>query len=182
VHALAAPILLPVRTRYLIHPTLGSQFHVNVNLDDSMSQQSLIIVNSPNVFVAGFFRVIRELEAQPIPEHVRFLSPSWTDVMLTRIDARTLRLRPDRPYLVNPFDELFHGRHHEMMLGDKIRLTGMTIAVTTLSDEGLPAEVTFTLDVPLEDSSLRWLQWKDGHYRPFQPPIIGQSVRLRIKG
>jgi hypothetical protein len=33
-------------------------------------------------------------------------------------------------------------------------------------------------DVDLEDPSLRWLQWKNGAYAPFEPPAVGNTVTL----
>jgi hypothetical protein len=36
--------------------------------------------------------------------------------------------------------------------------------------------------VPLEDPSLRWLQWKDNEFVPFAPPVVGQVVKLEPTG
>ena len=37
----------------------------------------------------------------------------------------------------------------------------------------------FRFDVPLENKSLRWLQWRDGRFETFVPPPIGPSRASR---
>jgi len=58
-------------------------------------------------------------------------------------------------------------------------LTGMTVEVTELIADGRPAEAAFRFDTPLEDRSLRWLEWIEGRFRPWSPPPIGETVELR---
>ena len=54
----------------------------------------------------------------------------------------------------------------------------MTAEITGLSAASDPTEVAFHFDVPLEDASLRWLQYKDGEFVPFVPPRVGITVEL----
>ncbi len=54
----------------------------------------------------------------------------------------------------------------------------MSVAVLELTDEGLPREVVYRFDVPLEDASLRWVSLEGGVYIPATPPEIGSSVVL----
>ena len=66
-----------------------------------------------------------------------------------------------------------------MSLGQRVELTGMTVTVTALTEDGRPAEAAFRFSVPLEDTSLRWLNWKDDMFQPFAPPAVGETVVLR---
>ena len=65
-----------------------------------------------------------------------------------------------------------------MALGERVELTGMTVEITELSDDGRVMEASFRFAVRLEDSSLRWLIWKDDHFEPFVPPAIGEVLRF----
>lgn len=47
-----------------------------------------------------------------------------------------------------------------------------------MTPDGRPFTVRFRFAVPLEDPSLRWLQWKDNRFIPFTPPAVGQTVTL----
>ena len=65
-----------------------------------------------------------------------------------------------------------------MIVGQRVELTGMTAKVLTLTSDGRPDQVSFTFDVPLEDSSLRWLWWDERGFAPFVPPSVGETVEL----
>ena len=97
---------------------------------------------------------------------------------LSRLDERTLVVRPEWGYLSSPIDTLARGLGHPMRLGQRVELTGVTIEVTALTDDGRPAEATCRFEMPLEDPSLRWLRWKDGAFVEFRPPGVGERVRL----
>ena len=65
-----------------------------------------------------------------------------------------------------------------MRVGQRIELDGAVVEVTAVTADGRPAEATFTFPTPLEDPSLRWLQWDDGVYASFELPAVGESVTL----
>jgi len=75
-------------------------------------------------------------------------------------------------------DEIFGGKNGPMSPGRRVELTGMTVEITAMGNNGKPREAAFTFDVGLEDSSLRWLQFKDGEFVPFTPPAVGETVVL----
>ncbi len=54
----------------------------------------------------------------------------------------------------------------------------MTVEVERITESGEPREVLFRFDVPLNAPSLRWVQWEDGIYVPFEPPAVGETIRL----
>jgi hypothetical protein len=105
-------------------------------------------------------------------------SSQFGPVEVHRIDDRTITVRPRGGYLVTVIDRLFRDDQDPFSVGEKIELTGMTVEVTELTGNGRPAEAAFTFSVDLEDTSLRWLQYKKGKYVPFSPPAVGQSVEL----
>ena len=76
------------------------------------------------------------------------------------------------------YDRLYRDLEHPMALGQRVELEGMTATVTSLTADDRPAEAEFRFTVPLEDQSLRWLQWLEGSYVPFTPPPVGRTVNL----
>ena len=178
IHLVISPISLMLRIQGAIRH--ASMFDVTNKFDPSIAEKSLIIVNSPSAFSAAFTQVTRVLSGEPSPRHVRVLAPSGATVSLARTDERTLVLRPDGGYLFRPFDQLYRGVQHPLALHERVQLTGVTVEITALTDDGRPAEAAFRFDVPLEDPSHYWLQWTKGAYRPFTPPAVGDTVRLRL--
>ncbi len=65
-----------------------------------------------------------------------------------------------------------------MSLGQRVELTGMTVEITALTEKNRPAEASFEFAVPLEDPSLRWLQYKDGEFVPYTPLPVGETITL----
>jgi hypothetical protein len=178
-HFVVAPIVLPFRAGMPLGPkSLMDQVLVNAPMDGSVERQDVMLVNAPIAMAAGYVPIMRTLDGQPVPRHVRALSASWSPVELNRLDERTLVVRPEWGYLSSPIDTLARGLGHPMSLGQRVELTGVTIEVTALTDDGRPAEATCRFEVPLEDPSLRWLQWRDGAFVEFRPPDVGKSVRL----
>ncbi len=176
IHLVISPLALVLTIHGAIRH--ASLLDLTNKFDPSITEKSLILVNSPSVINTAFTQVSRVLSGEPYPRHVRVLGPSGAAVSLARTDERTLVLRPDGGYLRRPLDQLYRGVDHPFALHDRVQLTGMTVEITALTDDGRPAEATFRFDVPLEDPSHYWLQWTKGAYRPFTPPAVGDTVRL----
>ena len=180
VHLVIAPISLPVRAGCPMGPKrCYSQLLVHTPLDSTVEEQDVVVVNPPIPAGLTFYlQVARDLSGQPVPRRARVLAPGWFPMALRRVDARTLVVRPKYGYLTSLFDRLLRDDSAPMALGERVELTGMTVEVTELTADGRPAEASFRFAVPLEDASLRWLQWRDGVFVPFTPPAIGGRVGL----
>jgi hypothetical protein len=179
IHLVISPPMLILRVARPMGPKgfIGSLQYVP--LDELIEKQDLVVVNPPSTFLALTCLPAWASEGAPLPAHMRILASSqFAPVKVHRIDERTITVRPRGGYLVTVLDRLFRDDQDPFSVGEKIKLTGMTVEVTELTDKGRPAEAAFTFGVELEDSTLRWLQYRDGRYVPFIPPAVGQSVEL----
>ncbi|HTL36843.1 MAG TPA: hypothetical protein VL326_27095 [Kofleriaceae bacterium] len=197
-HAVAAPLLLPVRSRIPGSVARGvERIDELVPSDPALAQQDLVLVNVPFKYLCNFASVVRRSNGGVSPKHWRCLGVSPDDVDVTRLDEHTLRLTPiDPPVATNAslVYDAFAGPHRGYLrffedtnvrarsvpfaTGEHVDVPGLSITVREVTSDGRPAVVEARFDVPLEDSSLRWLVWRDGAYRPFVPPAVGQSVTL----
>jgi hypothetical protein len=179
IHMVIAPAFLvytaavPMGTK-----ALQDQILIRNPFDAAVERQDVIIVNAPSAVCAVFLPVLREVEGGYIPRRTRPLATGADGVTIHRRDERTVILRPGRGYLAWFFDQLGRGPQFPMSVGEWVELTGMTAEVLSLTDDKRPADVAFHFTVPLEDPSLRWLQWKDGAFVAFTPPPVGQTVHL----
>ncbi len=179
IHLVIAPVGLVLRSAYPFGPPkFMDRFQVRTPLDDSITEQDLILVNPPMPLLNCYFPVMRILQDQPLPRHMRMLAMGLYPVTMDRVEERTLIIRPKFGYLVGMADALFRDSYHPLRLGQKVELTGLTVEVTELTADHRPAVAAFHFDVPLEDKSLRWLYWHYGQFVPFTPPPIGQTVTL----
>lgn len=197
IHLCAAPVRLAVKSR---NPFAGkADQSVYLQADG----QDLIIVNSPNP--GQFFQlfILRHFNGLPLPPHSRILAPGYHDVELTRIDERTVEVRPEHGYLVPPgkypvagkfhavylfqhLDLAFRSYEHRMSVDDRVELDGwneldgMTVTVTELTPDGRPAAARMRFYFQLKNFTYRWLywDWQAGKYAVFTLPAIGEKVRV----
>ncbi|MBA3533073.1 MAG: hypothetical protein H0T73_14205 [Ardenticatenales bacterium] len=180
-HLGLAPLLLPLtawspRLFGQIEPAIAA-----LPTDEALVQQTLVIVNAPTFFATGYLASIRAFHGQSVPARVRFLGSTVASLEITRRDERTLLVRPASGYLLG-FDQVFRGSGHALAVGEVIKLEGMQIEVLGRTEDERPAAVAFRFDEPLEDSSLRWVQWQGGGYVSFTVPTVGETLRLPAIG
>jgi hypothetical protein len=179
IHLVIAPLVLILRVSRPMGPKGLVDSLQYVSFDESIENQDLVVVNPPSGFLTLTCLPAWASEGKPLPRHMRILASSqFHFVEVQRIDDRTITVRPRGGYLVTVFDRLFRDDKQRLSVGERIELTGMTVEITELTDNGRPAEAAFTFSVDLEDTSLRWLQYEKGKYVPFRPPAVGQSVEL----
>jgi hypothetical protein len=121
--------------------------------------------------------VARAALRQSVPR-VRVLYASLSGMHVERPDARTLVLRPGAGYLAAPFDQLYNTLRQAPPLGYRVDLSDVSIEVTAVTPDGRPAQIAARFGVPLEDASLRFVQWRDGGYHAWTPPDVGGAVDL----
>jgi hypothetical protein len=181
VHLIISPLALPVKAAYPMMPKkFIEKFTINEPIVNSAKNQDLIIVNPPIAFVVMTSPILWESDVRLIPCRLRVLTSSLLrPVKIYRPDSNTLVIQPEYGYYPWVFDALFRDKKHPFSVGDRVKLTGMTVEILELTGDNRPAKAAFTFSVPLEDPSLRWLQYKDGSFVPFTPPDVGENVVLK---
>jgi len=180
-HAVAAPVSLALRAGAPCGPQwFVDRLYMKEPLDPAVQNQDLVVVNAPTLFYLMMSSpLIWASENAPMPRHIRVLSTSFFQpVEVRRLDDRTLAVRPQSGFLAWTDDRLCRAEQPPFLVGQQVQLTGMTAEILSLTPDGRPAEVAFRFDVPLEDKSLRWMQWKGGAFVPFKPPPVAREITL----
>lgn len=161
---------------------------------EGVDRQDLVVVNAPNPASFLYEPFLRASEEQTLPRGFRILTPGFGAVEVVRPTANALSVRSVSQSLFDcqkegeRVDFVFFYRHlsdvrgpgNPLKAGDRVRLECMTAEVRSVDARGLPLEVAFEFDVPLEDASLRWIwwDWDDHQYKTFTPPPVGGSRTL----
>jgi hypothetical protein len=181
VHAVLAPLVLPLRAGNPVGPRwIEEGFYVRLPLGRSLDDRTVVVANAPSPVHAGYLLLLRELNGQSGPAHIRVLAPALPAVSIRRIDARTLAVRPQGGYLRFLLDQVFRNERRPFPQGAEVRLSGMTATIDSLTADGRPDEVTFRFDVPLESDSLVWLCHRRGRFEAFTVPNVGEEVELEF--
>jgi hypothetical protein len=181
-HLIVSSVSLPVSSYATL--TQNEQIAVRLNAtapaDSAIRSQTLLTVSTPADLLAATLPIMRAAANEPVPQYGRVLSAGVRHLEVTRTDERTLRLRMDDGFMTRPWCQVFRNPvTHPMKKGDTIRLTGLTVEVAEVTNDGRPVDALFRFDVPLEDPSLRWVVFKDVAYVPFTPPAIGETVQVK---
>ena len=177
IHLIIAPLGLHVSSKWPVGPKhILASYHQLPGMDASVEKRDLVILNHPVPIHPLFMLGARAVEGRPLPRRTRTLASALSSLVIHRPDARTLVILDSNGYLNWYFDRLLRNGDYPMAVGELVELTGMTVEIVELTDDDRPSKVLFRFSVPLEDPSLRWIQWRDGAFRPFVPPAVGQAV------
>src|SRR5262249_18698494 len=101
-----------------------------------------------------------------------------SEVRVTRLDDRTLRVRPATGFLALPSELMQRDPRDRMPVGYQVHYSDLTIEVTALTQDGRPAEILARFDHPLEDPSYEFYEWRGLQFEPFVLPRIGSVLTL----
>ena len=178
-HAVLAPITLPVSSKSI--SVLARQMergNESAPSDPGLVHDTAIIVSAPSDLLSWYLPIMRSSLGQPAPAHCWALTTGMRAVDISRPDECTLIVAPEGGFAPIPWGALFRDPEHPVEPGYSVHLSGVSISVLTVTNDGRPATAKFVFDKPLEDPSWRWITWSNKAYIPFTPPRVGASVRL----
>lgn len=176
-HLLIAPLFLPF-TSYA--PALFGSVEPAIRqlpVTAGVTEQTVVVVNAPNVFMPLFIPYLREKWGLPVPAHLRLLASTIYPLTLSRVDKNTVQLEVQGGYLVG-LDAIVRGSAHPLPLHQPVQLPGLTAEVVQTLSDGRPAVVHLTFPVPLDDPSLVWVTWHNGLYEPLELPAGDETITI----
>ena len=143
-----------------------------------LSHQTLVLLNPPFDTFGIFFPLYRAWHGTPRPQRFRWLSTGVSDLVVTRLDERSLKVAPRAGFLANSSQLVLRSLDDPMRIGERVVLSDMSIEVVALTDDARPAEIVVRFDHTLESATYRWMHWGKHGYLPFVLPAVGQSVLI----
>jgi hypothetical protein len=180
VHVVLAPLLLPARVLLFgLLGRMGDRLEASIPADESVRERSLVILSSSAEMTTFPPWMQRQVSGAPRPAHMRVLASCFSNLSVSRPDAATLRVRPERGFLDNEWLRMVRGASRPFHPGDEVALSDVRVRVRDVTADGRPAEADFTFRVPLEDGSLLWTRLQaGGTLVPWSPPAVGESQVL----
>lgn len=178
VHLVIAPPLLMLRSHFIDYQVWIESADRTIPKTADIASKTVVIVNPPNDLFACYTPAVRAVRGEPGPARLRALASVVTELDVTRVDDRTLRIAPPEGYLAHEPDRMLRSDVTGFPVGSKVEVAGMSVTITRLTPDGRPAEALFRFDIPLEDPSFVWLHWTRKGYAPWVPPPVGESAHL----
>jgi hypothetical protein len=179
-HLVLAPLLLPVRVVSVgLLAGMGRSLEASIPRDETIREKTLVILSSSVEMTTFPPWMERQVRGMPLPRNMRVLASCFARLRVSRLDAKTLRVRPEQGLLDNGFLQMVRGLSRPFHPGDEVVLSNLRVRVRDVTADGRPAEVDFEFPVPLEDSTLLWKRVKSGAALiPWTPPAVGESQVL----
>ncbi|MEO1087587.1 MAG: hypothetical protein AAFY88_25405, partial [Acidobacteriota bacterium] len=162
--------------------------------------ESVVLVSAPNFYLASLAPVAQAARGEALPADLLTLATGVYGVEVERLDARTLRVRPDGGFLLPPgqappgqvapaasflhflqtADQLYR-RLEPFTTGERIRRGEVIIEVVEVTPDGRPATVDFRFPAALEERRwIRFVEWRG--YEPWPLPDVGGVARIEALG
>jgi hypothetical protein len=134
-----------------------------------------VLLWSNDVFIGSYTAAIARFAHPGALPSFRVLAMAPVDLQVTRIASDTLELScAGTPLLTSEWERLFRGPGYPLPAGTVLPLDGLTVRVVQ-DVGGQPSRVQFRFDVPLDDPSLRFLEWRGRRLVPAQLPPLGET-------
>lgn len=140
-----------------------------------LATQRLVVPNAPDATFLAYLGIIRAERGDFAPDRVLAMAAGTKPLELLRDDERTLTLSSPVGF-VQPGTDLLARADVPFAVGYRVVFSDVTIEITRVDGRGSPTAARFTFVRPLEDRSLRFMQWKDQTLQPMTLPAIGQRL------
>ncbi len=178
-HLVFAPPLAHAFNFYSIQNVVLKRAISSVPEDDRIAEQDLILLNPPDyTYLVTAIPTIKITKAVPYSPRMRALAAGTSAMEIFRVDATTLDVKIAAGLFPTPWSRYYRSKELGFSVGQRVSLSDFSVEIRALNETGDPSELRYRFAVPLEDSSLRWLVWKDGVYELWPLPSPGKSVAL----
>ena len=174
-----APFMVPLRASSMdAIGALADRAADAVPKTPDVAAKTIVVVNPPSHALASYVALTRANRGEPVPLAVRWLAEGSSEVALTRVSERTVKLRPTGGLFASWTDFLYRSPRNPLRMGDVIHLRDMSVKISAESPDGQLTEAEIEFTEPLESPRYVWQQWEGDRCVPFTPPPVGVTVVL----
>jgi hypothetical protein len=172
-----APLQLPLKcVMMLAAERMMAAVDKTIPRDAGVAGKTLVVpwmAFEPAVYFSWYKR---DFEGAHKPGKARILASSFGDVLVTRLDDVTLRLRPSDGFVGSEASQVFRGPSRPFHRGDEVLLSNMTASVTEITVDGRPQTVEFRFAASLESPEWLWMRGNGSGLVGWTPPKVGETV------
>jgi hypothetical protein len=178
-HLFACPLLLVASScQLVVLEHIVARYSDALGDDPALAGQRVMVVNAPDAFFTYYILGQRVTAGRVYPRALSVVAGGTRPLELTRRDARTVVMRAEEGFYHSPTEVLTRSLGSPMPVGTRVVLSEMTVEVTKTTATGVPTEAAFSFTTPLEDASLRWVEWRGRTFVPFALPAVGEVRRI----
>ncbi len=150
--------------------------------DDLTPEQTIVLLQTHDLAGASLSVASFVHGEAAAPSPVAMLGSLLSDVRVRRLDAQTLELETRGGWNRIPMERLTRSIERPWQVGDAVEMTGYTIEIRQITEDGRPQVVEATFSVPLEDPGLRWFVYEGFQLVEWAPLAAGEELWLPAIG
>jgi hypothetical protein len=122
---------------------MGERLEASIPTDEAIRGKTLVILSSSAELTTFPPWMQRQVLGVPRPRRMRVLASCFAELRVSRPDATTLRVRPEKGFLDNELLRMARGLSRPFRPGDEIVLSDLRVRVQEVTPDGRPAAVDF---------------------------------------
>jgi hypothetical protein len=175
-HAFVSPFVFPLAACSVV---LARPYHIAIDrVGDEIQGKDLVFISAPDYLAVRLVQLMRRVDHRPLPRRIRALSFGGQPGVLHRTGERTLSFEYTGGIMQTTLSELYRDRKIPFTLGEQVRLRGMTVTVTGLTEDGRVNRATFEFDASLDSPTFVFYDWGKNGFEPFHLPRVGETVQI----
>jgi hypothetical protein len=137
-----------------------------------------VLLWSDDFLIGSYTAAIARIGRPGALPSFRVLAMAPVDLQMTRVAPDELELScSEGSLLISEWERLFRADGEPLPAGSVLPLSGLTVRI--MQDVGgRPSRVRFRFDVPLDDASLRFVEWRGRRLVPVELPALGETRPL----
>jgi hypothetical protein len=173
----SASLMLPLRAHSMEAVARLTDFAADVvQAAPDVQRRTVIVLNPPVNVLASYLGLTLATRGAPVPRHLRWLASAQSELTVTRLSERVLRVQPARGFFSHWTDRLYRSHRNPLLPGERVALAESTVTVGPAMPSGAPAYADFEFREPLESTEYLWLKWNGDTCAPSAPPRIGEKL------
>lgn len=178
-HVIIAPLMAYVFLDFQNQAARRMEVASNSISEEHLESNTLILVNPPDsIYTVLSIPMMRANEGKTQPQRLRALAHGGSNITVTRLSDRELRLDLQPGLFPDPFSRYFRSQSSTLRPGDEVLLEDLTVTVEAIVPRTGPSRIRFAFEQPLDQEKMLWKVWNGTEYVSWTPPPVGESLRL----
>ena len=175
--SVSAPLMLPLRAHSMEAVARLTDFAADaVQAAPDVAHRTVIVLNPPVNVLASYVGLTLATRGAPVPRHLRWLASAQSELTITRLSDRVLRVQPAQGFFSHWTDRLYRSHRNPLNPGERVTLAESTVTIGPTMPSGAPAYADFEFREPLESPEYLWLKWNGDTCVPSPPPRVGEKL------
>ncbi|NQX87860.1 MAG: hypothetical protein HRT77_04295 [Halioglobus sp.] len=144
-----------------------------------LRDRNVLILNAPDyVYLVSAIRPRQGSEGLESAERIIGIAPGEAGMTLRRDTPCSFEISLPLGLFPTVYSRYFRSSNLPFQVGQSVELSTLTASIVSKNANGEPDRIRYEFGMPLDDPSLLWLEYVEGEFVKWVPPLIGQQILI----